>query len=162
MVLMLSEDGLAIIKWWPDSAFAAHKDMMSHTDRTMTLGHGSVYIYSTKQKLFTRSLTKVEIVGAAGVLPQQLYTNMIFEAQSYVISSSVIFQGNQGAIHLEQNGCGSGGKRTRHMDVMFFFITDRVEAGEIMLEHCLSGEMRGDFFSKLLQGNPFKSSESSS
>eukprot|EP00957_Ditylum_brightwellii_P164827 12549028-Ditylum_brightwellii.AAC.1 len=63
-----------------------------------------------------------------------------------------MYQDNQSTIYLEHNGCSSGGKRTRHMDVLFFFVTDRAEAGEIMLEYCPSGEMRGDLFLKLLQG----------
>eukprot|EP00957_Ditylum_brightwellii_P069966 5313835-Ditylum_brightwellii.AAC.1 len=61
MVLTLSTDGLNVIKWWPDSVFAVHRDMRSHTGGTMTLGHGSVSSCSTKQKLVTKSSTEAKI-----------------------------------------------------------------------------------------------------
>eukprot|EP00957_Ditylum_brightwellii_P120145 9167602-Ditylum_brightwellii.AAC.1 len=100
----------------------------------MTLRHGSVYSCSMKQKLVTKSSTEAKIVGATDVLPQQLWTNRFLEAQGYAIDSSVMYQDNQSTTHLEHNRRGSSGKRTRHMDVQFFFVMDRLEAGEIMLE----------------------------
>eukprot|EP00957_Ditylum_brightwellii_P024957 1887108-Ditylum_brightwellii.AAC.1 len=53
-----------------------------------------------KQKLVTKSSTEAEIVGAAGVLPQQLWTNRFLEAQGYVIDSSVMYQDNQRALFI--------------------------------------------------------------
>jgi hypothetical protein len=56
---------------------------------------------------------------------------------------------------LESNGKGSSSKRTKHINIKFFFIKDRVDSGEVRLEHCPTEEMVGDFFTKPLQGSLF-------
>eukprot|EP00978_Attheya_sp_CCMP212_P010085 scaffold24237_cov33-Attheya_sp.AAC.1 len=64
--LTLEADNLRLMKWWVDAAFAVHPDTKSHTGRTFSLGKGSVYSASTKQKLNTKSSTESELVGAQG------------------------------------------------------------------------------------------------
>eukprot|EP00957_Ditylum_brightwellii_P075885 5767537-Ditylum_brightwellii.AAC.1 len=76
MVLMLSADGLNVMKWWPDSAFAIHRDMRSHTGGTMMLGHGSVFSCSTKQKLVTKSSTEAKIVSGGSRLCDQQHCDV--------------------------------------------------------------------------------------
>eukprot|EP00957_Ditylum_brightwellii_P172746 13150813-Ditylum_brightwellii.AAC.1 len=129
LVLTLSAGELRVIRWCPDSAFAVHKDMKSHMGGTMYMGHGSVYSCSNKQKLVTKSSTKVEIVGVTDVLPQQLWTNRFLEAQGCALRQSIMYQDNQSVIHLEQHGHNSGGNRMRHMNMHFFFVTNRQKQG---------------------------------
>lgn len=50
--------GTLKIKWWVDASFAVHPDMRSHTGATMTLGKGSPFSLSTKQKLNTQELDR--------------------------------------------------------------------------------------------------------
>jgi hypothetical protein len=57
---------------------------------------------------------------------------------------------------LEKNGRGSSSKRTRHVNVRCFFVTDRIKANEMSVEHCPTGDMRGDFFTKPPQGSLFR------
>jgi hypothetical protein len=58
---------------------------------------------------------------------------------------------------LENNGRASSSKRTRHINIRYFFITDRIAAGEVKIEYCPTGEMIADYFTKpLLQGSLFK------
>jgi len=40
--LILSADGLNIIRWFVDTAFAVHPDFKSHTAGAMTLGRGCI------------------------------------------------------------------------------------------------------------------------
>lgn len=37
---------------------------------------------------------------------------------------------------LEENGKLSPGKRTRHLDIRLFFITDQIEKGNVSFEFC--------------------------
>eukprot|EP00957_Ditylum_brightwellii_P172111 13103509-Ditylum_brightwellii.AAC.1 len=60
LTLILTADNLNLAKWWVDRAYAVHKDMKSHTGATMTLGKGSVYSMSNKQKLNTKNSTETE------------------------------------------------------------------------------------------------------
>ena len=60
------------------------------------------------------------------------------------------------ALLLERNGRASSGKRTHHIDIRYFFITDRVKRGELRIEYCPTDEMLGDFFTKPQQGSLFR------
>ena len=72
--LTLSANMSPISKWWIDGSFAVHPDMRSYTGGTYSLGKGSIYFSSTKQKLVTRSSTEAELVAVYGLLPQVLWT----------------------------------------------------------------------------------------
>ena len=84
-----------------------------------------------------------------------LWTRYFLEAQGYDINDCIIHQDNKSAILLEQNGRASSSKRTRHINTRYYFITDRVNCGEIKLQYCPMTEMLGDFFTKPLQGTLF-------
>ena len=153
--LTLEADDLSIIKWWIDGSFAVHPDMKSHTGGTMSLGRGSGYSGSTGQKLNTRSSTETELVAVDDFMPQILWTRYFFEAQGYTNQDTIIFQDNKSAILLEKNGRASSSKRTRHINIRYYFIHDRIQAGEVRAEYCPTKEMVADFFTKPLQGQQF-------
>eukprot|EP00957_Ditylum_brightwellii_P125664 9578685-Ditylum_brightwellii.AAC.1 len=53
---------------------------------------------------------------------------------------------------LERNGKGSSGKKTRHINIRYFFVTDRIGSGELTINYCLTELMVADFYTKPLQG----------
>ena len=67
-----------------------------------------------------------------------------------------MYQDNQSAILLERNGKYSCSKRTRHIDIRYFYITDRIRAKDLKVEYCPTEDMIGDFFTKPLQGALFR------
>jgi hypothetical protein len=156
MPLTLEAHNMSIIKWWVDASYAVHPDMKSHTGGMMSLGKGAIYGASTKQKLNTKSSTEAELVGVNDIMPQILWTRYFLEAQGYTVSDSVINQDNQSAMLLEKNGRGSSSKRTRHINIRYFFVSDRVAAGEVSIHYCPTAEMLADFFTKPLQGSIFR------
>jgi hypothetical protein len=141
--------------WWVDASYAVHPDMKSHTGGVMSMGKGAVYATSTRQKIVTRSSTEAELVGVHDVLPQILWTKHFLDAQGHKMQPSIVFQDNQSAMLLEKNGQASSGKRTRHIDIRYFFAHDRIQNDEIRVEYCPTGEMLADFFTKPLQGSLF-------
>eukprot|EP00957_Ditylum_brightwellii_P142902 10888293-Ditylum_brightwellii.AAC.1 len=78
------------------------------------------------------------------------------EAQGYKVSDNIVYQDNESAIKLEKNGKGSSSKRTRHIDIRYFFVTDCIEAGNLTMEYCPTGMMIGDFYKKALQDKAFR------
>ena len=46
-----------------DASFTIHKDIRSHTCAVLILGQGALMSMSIKQKINTKSSTKVELVG---------------------------------------------------------------------------------------------------
>ena len=157
LVLTLeAEDGDAIsCRWFPDVAFAVHKDFKSHTGGVLTLGKGAANTISAKQKLNTRSSTEAEMVGADDMTPPALWTMNFSEAQGCEVKTT-IFQDNTSAILLETNGMESSSKRTRHINIRFYFIKDCVDKGLFEIKYCPTDDMIGDFPSKPLQGRKFR------
>jgi hypothetical protein len=154
--LTLSASSLHNVRWWVDASYAVHPDMKSHTGGAMSLGLGVIYGTSKRQKLNTKSSTESELVGTDDVMPQMLWTLYFLEAQGYKIDDNVLFQDNKSSILMETNGRGSSGKRTRHINVRYFFIADRVKSKEIRIEYCPTGIMIADYFTKPLQGVLFR------
>ena len=122
----------------------------------MTIGKGAAYTTSQKQKINTRSSTEAELVAVNDAMGQILWTRYFMEAQGYNIDANILEQDNKSAMLLEKNGKLSSSKKTRHINIRYFFVQDRIAAGEVMLEHCPTEEMVGDFFTKPLQGATFR------
>ena len=94
-------------------------------------------------------------MGGSDFLPQTIWTRNFIESQGYTIDESEFFQDNMSAMHMERNGRSSAGQRSRHINIRYFFIKDRIANGEINLLHCPTGIMVADFFTKPLQGQLF-------
>ena len=149
--LILSADNLHTIKWYVDASFAVHPDFKSHTGAVMTFGHGAPISMSKKQKLNTRSSTEAELVGADDATTMILWTKLFMEAQGYEVKRNILYQDNKSTILLEQNGKRSSSKRTRAINIRYFFLTDQVEKGNLGIEYCPTTEMIGDYMTKPLQ-----------
>ena len=154
--LTLRADGSGILKWYVDASFAVHPNMRGHSGGGLSLGQGFPIVSSTKQKLNTRSSTEAEVVGADDFMPAICWTRYFLLAQGYHVNDNVLFQDNQSAMLLEKNGKASSTKRTKHINIRYFFITDRINQGEVSLEWCPTGDMIGDYMTKPLQGDLFR------
>ena len=56
---------------------------------------------------------------------------------------------------LANNGRASSSKRTRHINIRYFFITDRIGRREIAIKYCPTDDMIADFYTKPLNGSKF-------
>jgi hypothetical protein len=156
ILLTLEADDVRIVKWWVDASYAVHDDLKSHTGGTMSLGKGSIYSASKTQRLNTKSSTEAELVGVDDVSAQILWTRYFLEGQGYDVKDNTLYQDNQSAMLLEKNGRASSSKRTRHINVRYFFITDRIKSRELNVAYCPTGDMVADYFTKPLQGSAFR------
>lgn len=154
--LILEADNTRVIKWWIDASFAVHHDMRSHTGGNMSMGRGSVFSYSTRQKINTKSSTEAEVVAVDDLMPMILWTQYFLAEQGYGVKGTTIYQDNQSAMLLEKNGRKSSGKRTRHINIGYFFIADRMETDGLSIEHCPTDVMTADFYTKPLSGKKFR------
>jgi hypothetical protein len=130
--------------------------MRSHTGGVMSMGTGALICKSSKQKIHTKSSTEAELVGASDYLPNTIWTKMFLEAQGHKIVENLFEQDNESAIRLEKNGRSSAGKQSRHIDIRYFFIKDRIKTDGINIRHCPTEAMLADFLTKPLQGGLFR------
>ena len=152
----LKADSLNIIKHYVDASFAVHPDFKSHTGSMMTMGDGAMLVKSSKQKLNSRSSTEAELIGVDDAMAMILWSKLFMEAQGYAIEENIIYQDNKSSILLEKNGRRSAGKRSRAINIRYFFVTDNVEKGNVTIEYCPTDQMIADFMTKPLQGEKFR------
>jgi hypothetical protein len=57
---------------------------------------------------------------------------------------------------LESNGRKSAGKRSRHLNIRYFFVADQKEKGNISIEYCPTDQMIGDYMTKPTHGKKFR------
>jgi hypothetical protein len=138
-----------------DASFAPHADMKSHTGATISLGKGPVFTQSVKQKGNATSSTEAELIGVAHSLSQIIWVRDFLIEQGYDIGPAVLYQDNRSTIKLAERG-NSASQRTRHVAIKFFFVHDRMEAGEIVIEYMPTGFMLADILTKPLHGSLFR------
>ena len=153
--LVLGKDDTGVVRWWIDASYAVHPDMRGHTGATMSMGNGSVFSGSWKQKLVTRSSTESEVVGVFDMLPQVLWTKKFLEDQGVEVKETILYQDNMSLMLLERNGGQSSTKRTKHMDIRYFYVGEHIQNKTLSLQHCPTEEMLADYFTKPLQGSLF-------
>jgi len=154
-VLTLEDNDQKITTWYLDAAFAVHKDAKSHTGATMMLGNGAVVSVSTKQKINTRSSTEAELVSVDDVIAKVLWTKRFMQKQGYDTEHTILLRDNQSSMKMEENGKASSGKRTRHFDIKYFYITDLIKKKEIEIKYCPTASMIADYMTKPLTGGKF-------
>ncbi len=152
--LILSAPENAKVMWYVDASFALHPDMRSHSGYVFTFGKGAIASSSRKQSLNTRSSTEAELVAADDAAGPMLWTQRFLQAQGFGLTT-IMYQDNKSAMLLEQNGRSSAGKRSRHLDIRYYFIHDLINKGYVHVEHCATEKMIADYMTKPLHGSKF-------
>ena len=154
--LTIQANNMSSVNWWIDASFAVHPDYKSHTGATVSFGKGCPISLSTKQKINTRSSTEAELVGINDAIGMILWMRNFLEDQGYSVTDNVIHQDNMSTMLLAKNGRKSSGKKTRHIEIRYYFITDNINRGLASVKYCPTEDMIADFFTKPLQGSQFR------
>jgi hypothetical protein len=154
--LVLGAENNGLLMWYVDASFVVHLNMRGHTGGGLTMRREFSITALTKQKLNTRSSTESELVGVDEMMLIIIWTCYFLLSQGYGIIKNLLLQNNRSSILLEQNGRASSSKRTRHINIRYFFIADWVNMKEISLHWCPTKEMVADFWAKPLQGSQFR------
>ena len=138
-----------------DASYGVHSDMKSHTGCVISLGRGIIYGKSSTQRLNTKSSTESELVGLSDSANQIIWVRNFMSGQGYVMEPAIIYQDNKSTIQLINNG-RSNSEKTRHVNIRYFFLTDRIKTNEIKIEYKSTKEMLADILTKPLQGEQFR------
>jgi hypothetical protein len=110
-----------------------------------------------KQKLNTRSSTETELVAFDDDgMPQHLWALYFTKHQGRFLNGNISYQDNTSTIRMEKNGKMSTGKMTKHINIRYFFCTDRIKKGILSVEDCPTLDMIADYFTKSLQSSLFR------
>jgi hypothetical protein len=123
-VFTLKADDTTTLTWFIGVAFAVHGDMRSHTGAVFTMGKGAIIGSSTKQKVNSRSSTESELIGVDDKIAKALWMKGFLKWQDFAVKLNIINQDNTSTIKLEKKEKASSGKRMRHFDIKYFYVTD--------------------------------------
>jgi hypothetical protein len=101
----------------------------------MTLGNGAVTTGSTKQKVNIRSSTEAELVGLDDYIAKVMWKRHFLDAQGYKVKDNIIYQDNKSTMQLAENGRPSIGKRSRHLNIKYFFVTDLINRKQVSIKY---------------------------
>ena len=76
------------------------------------------------------------------------------KAQGIEVRDNILYQDNKSAVLLETNGRASSSKRTKHINIRYYYVADRVAKGDLRIVWCPTDKMIADFL-KPLQGKAF-------
>jgi hypothetical protein len=156
MPLILSADDSDNLYWYADSAFAVHPNMRSHNGAGLTRGRGFIISISSGQKLNTGSSTHAELVCVSDILPMSQWVRLFEKSQGRKVTRNIIYQDNESAELLAVNGKKSSSKRTRHINIRYFLVTDAIAKGECEVKWISRDYMFADYFTKAQQGSEFR------
>lgn len=128
--------------------------MKSQTGVAITLGKGVTYAKSTTQQLNSKSSTEAELIALTDASGHVIWVRDYLIGQGYDIGPVTIYQDNMSTMALVKKGYSTS-NNTRHINIRYFFIKDRVDKQELKIEYLPTEKMVADFFTKPLQGELF-------
>ncbi len=135
MVLTISCQHMDKLKWYIDGSYATHEDMKGQNGAVLMIGDTVVISRSNKQKVNPRSSTGAEIIAIDDALPTVQWAKSFMKDQGYDLDT-VIKEDKNSTILLMKNGRLSSGKRTKHLDIRYFYVKDLIDRGIVSVEHC--------------------------
>ena len=85
------------------------------------MGTGCAVATLTKQKFNVRSSTIGELVAVDEMMAQILSTRLFMVAQGIKVTDNILYQVNRSAILLEKNGRASSSKKTKHIEIFYYY-----------------------------------------
>ena len=144
------------VRAYIDAAYGVHTSSgKSHTGCVLVLGEGGpVYAKSGKQKIVTKSSTEAELVGLSDTASQAIHLRNFIISQGYDVGPAIIYQDNLSCMALMKRG-GPGSERSRHIHIRHFWLKERVDNKEVIVEHLGTKEMSANVLTKPVQGQQF-------
>ena len=99
--------------------------------------------------------TDSELVSASYYVTYNIWYFMFVHHQGYLKISNRFLWDNQSAVRMKVNGRKSCTGKSRHIDIRYSFIKDRVYKEEISIVYCPTHLMLAGYFKKTLQGALF-------
>lgn len=109
---------------------------------------------SRKQPIVSLSSTEAEYIAAADCVKELLYLKTIIDELTGGNIKIELFVDNQSAITIIKNG--QFNRRSKHIDVRYHFIMEKVQEGIINLKYCATERQIADILTKPLGAVKFR------
>ena len=144
------------VRAYVDAAYGVHMDGKSHTGVSIVLGEsGPIFVRSTKQPIVAKSSTESELIATSDSANQIFHVRNFIIAQGHGDQPATIFQDNLSCMALIEKG-KSTSMRSRHIQIRYFWVKERVDNGEAVITHMRSEAMGpANALTKPLVGSQF-------
>ena len=138
------------LEGYTDADWAGYKaDRRSTSGFVFSLGSGAISWSSKKQPTVALSSTEAEYRGAAVAACEAVWLKRILKDLGVPIKDPTpLYCDNLSSIHLARNPVFHA--RTKHIEVHYHFIRERVQAGDVNLLHINTNLQTADIFTKAL------------
>lgn len=109
---------------------------------------------SRRQPIVALSSTEAEFIAAADCVKELLYLRTLLMELTGDNIDCIVKIDNLSAINLIKNGVVN--KRSKHIDVRYYFIHEKFTEGLIKIEHCETNVQLADIFTKPLSKEKFE------
>lgn len=138
---------LDYVEAYCDSDFAGDQETRrSTTGYVLMYCGGPIAWCSRRQPIIALSTAEAELIAAAECAKEVLYVKSFL---SEILNQSVYVNlkiDNQSAIKIIKNGVFN--KRSKHIDVRYKFICEKINSKDICIEYCSSENQIADIFTK--------------
>ncbi|CAK1579065.1 unnamed protein product [Parnassius mnemosyne] len=139
---------------YSDSDYASDVDTRKSTTGYIFMMNGGPITWSSqKQKTIALSTTEAEFVAACEAAKEMIWLRQLMLDLGENCKCVTMFIDNQSAIKLINNPVYH--KRTKHIDVKYYFIREKVELGMIKINYVPSKNQFADILTKALSTQTF-------
>ena len=130
-------------------------DQHSTTGNVFVMSGGAVSWLSHKQAMVALSTAEAEYMALGSAVQEAMWLRQLLSDLRYDMEMPMeILEDNQGAIAMARNPVGH--KRSKHIDIRYYFIREAVQTGTISLMYCPTSNMLADIFTKPLPKGQFE------
>ena len=139
----------AIIYGYSDADYAGDPDTRKSTSGyVFMLGGGAVSWSSKLQPVVAMSTTEAEYIAVATAAKEALWLRQLHGDMMGTVNTVHMLCDNVSTLHVLKNPVSS--QRTKHIDVRYHFIRERVALGYVSMRFCNTEYMLADTFTKPL------------
>ena len=110
---------------------------------------------SKKQATVAKSTTEAEYVSLSYATQEVIWMRKLLSDIGYKISEpTVVYEDNQGAMEIAKNP--KFHNRTKHIDIAYHFIRERIASNEVKVIYCQTDDMLADVMTKALPRDKFE------
>jgi len=152
---LCSTDGITLSAT-VDASYASHPDQKSHSGFTLHIGStsGSFLSKSKKQTVTADSSTVAELIAAFSASKEIAWARSFLTELGYQPSApTILYEDNQSTICMINNDSNS--QRTKHIDVRYNYVREKVATGDIQMKYCPTEDMISDILTKPLAPKQF-------
>ena len=152
---LLYSKGEMKLKGYSDSDYAGDLDTRrSTTGYAFQLGGNTITWNSKRQQTVALSTTEAEYMALCQTGKEAIWIQKLFKELGLKDIETCLLEDNQGCLALAKNPINHA--RSKHIDVQYHFIREKVEQKEFNLEYCPTDKMLADVLTKPVAKQQFQ------